>query len=143
MLILSRRKILKEGRIRKLKIKGKKSQVEVIEEKLETESIVSQIKPISEIVSPESYLFYGRSGTGKTTLACSAPKPLLLIDINDKGTDSVIDVEGVYGVQCKTWEHLEEIYWFLQKGTKYKTAVLDTVTQMQNFGIAKVKVAMK
>lgn len=114
-----------------------------MEEKVETESIVNQIKPIAEIVSPESYLFYGRSGTGKTTLACSAPKPLLLVDINDKGTDSVIDVKGVDGVQCKTWEHLEEIYWFLQKGTKYKTVVLDTVTQMQNFGIAKVKVEIK
>lgn len=126
-----------------MKIKKKVNRTEVVEEKIERVDIASRIKPVAEIVSPESYLFYGRSGTGKTTLACSFPKPLLLLDINDKGTDSVIDVKGVDVLQCINWEDLEEIYWFLERGTKYKTVVLDTITQMQNFGVAKVKVQIK
>lgn len=126
-----------------MKIKGKKNRVEVIEKELEVESIASRIKPVAEIVSPESYLFYGRSGTGKTTLACSFPTPLLLLDINDRGTDSVTDVKGVEVLQCRTWEDLEEAYWFLEGGTKYKTVVLDTITQMQNFGITKAKIDIK
>ena len=125
----------------------KKSQLEVRDVvKLEREvrpDIASRIKPIAEIVTPESYLFYGRSGTGKTTLACSFPKPLLLLDINDKGTDSVVDVKEVDVLQCKNWNDLEEIYWFLEGKTKYKTVVLDTITQMQNFGITKMKVEIK
>ena len=117
--------------------------MKAVEQKLEVESIASRIKPIAEITTPESYMFYGRSGTGKTTLACSFPKPLLLLDINDKGTDSVVDVKEVDVLQCLTWEDLEEIYWFLEKGTKYKTVVLDTITQMQNFGITNTKMAIK
>jgi len=126
-----------------LKIKKRKVEVEIVEEKVEIESIASRIKPVAEIVTPESYLFYGRSGTGKTTLGCSFPKPLLLLDINDRGTDSVIDVMGVDVLQCRNWDDLEKAYWFLEAGTKYKTVLLDTITQMQNFCIAMVKVAIK
>lgn len=126
-----------------MKIKGKSNKIEIVKEEVKRGSIAGRIKPVSEIVSPQSYLFYGRSGTGKTTLACSFPKPLLLLDINDKGTDSVVDVKEVDVLQCKSWEDLEEVYWFLERRTKYKTVVLDTITQMQNFGIAKVKVDLK
>lgn len=126
-----------------MKIKKRKIQAEVVEEKLDVGDIASRIKPVAEITTPESYLFYGRSGTGKTTLACSFPKPLLLLDINDKGTDSVIDVKEVDVLQCRNWDDLEKAYWFLEAGTKYKTVLLDTITQMQNFGIAMVKVHIK
>jgi hypothetical protein len=124
----------------KIKRKGKKGKPEIVRK---VESIESRIIPVSEVVIPHSALFYGRSGTGKTTLACTYPKPLLLLDVNDKGIDSVVDVEGVDVLQCIGWEDLEQVYWFLQKGTKYKTVVLDTITQMQSFGIDKIKVEVK
>ena len=132
-----------------MKIKGRKNLVGAapigIEKiaQVETRGIGSRIKPVSEIVISPSALFYGRSGTGKTTLACSFPKPLLLLDINDRGTDSVVNVGEVDVLQCKDWNDLEEIYWFLEAGTKYKTVVLDTITQMQNFGLSKVKLDIK
>ena len=124
----------------KIKKRRKKDKPEIIKT---VKSIEDRIIPVSEVVTPQSALFYGRSGTGKTTLACSYPKPLLLLDINDKGTDSVVDVKEVEVLQCVNWEDLEQAYWFLQRGTKYKTVVLDTITQMQGFGIDKIKVEVK
>ena len=41
-----------------------------------------------DIDTPTIITLYGRPGTGKTTIACTAPKPMLLVDIKDKGTDS-------------------------------------------------------
>ena len=79
-----------------------------------------------------SYVFYGRSGTGKTTLACSFPGPVLLIDANDRGDDSVSDVKELKIFDAVEWEDIEDAYWFLKKNPdRYKTVVLDTVTMIQ------------
>jgi hypothetical protein len=89
-----------------------------------------------------SFVFYGRSGTGKTTLACSFPGPVLLVDAQDRGTDSVSDVAGLKIFDAEEWEDIEEVYWHLKKNPgKYKTIVLDTVTMIQ--GLAMEHVASK
>lgn len=88
-----------------------------------------------------SVVIYGRSGTGKTTLSCSFPDPILLIDVNDLGTDSVRDLidDTVDSVDATVWSDLEEFYWYLKKRPdKYKTLVIDTVSQMQQLAIEKV-----
>lgn len=103
-------------------------------------ALLARIKPVSEIQTGTSGLFYGRAGSGKTTLACTFPKPLLLLDIKDAGTDSVVDVEGVEGVGIETWEELELMYWHLKGGEhEFKTVVLDTITQMQSLAIIEAK----
>jgi hypothetical protein len=106
-----------------------------------TSSITERIKPVAESTGPISVLFYGRSGTGKTVLASTFPKPLLLLDIGEHGTDSVSDVPGVDVLRVETWEDIEVIYWFIRAGKhSYKTLVLDTVTQMQKLAQEKILV---
>lgn len=92
----------------------------------------AKIKPVSELPLFISALFYGRSGSGKTTVAASFPKPALLIDISEQGTDSIFDVEGVDVIQITTWDEFEEIYWMLKKEGDYKTVILDQVTTLQD-----------
>jgi hypothetical protein len=95
--------------------------------------IEKRIKPVAEVSSVHSYAFYGRAGSGKTTLAGTFPKPLLLLDIRDKGTDSIADVKGVEVLEISDLEDIEDIYYDVLKGGdhKYKTVVFDTVTEMQ------------
>ncbi len=78
-------------------------------------------------------LFYGKPGSGKTTLACTFPKPLLLIDMKDeKGYLIAKKIKGVTVVRAKSVEELYAIYWHLKDNPeKYKTVVLDTVTAGQ------------
>lgn len=95
--------------------------------------ISRKIKPVSELPMTLTALIYGRSGTGKTTFAATWPKPLLLVDIREKGTDSIARVEDVDVISIENWEELEDLYWFLKKSThQYQTVVLDQVTQMQD-----------
>lgn len=93
-------------------------------------------KPVGEKVYNGSTALYGRSGTGKTTLASSYPKPILYLNIRDNGTDSISDVEDIDVVDIDTSEELQEqVLWChkkANKGTlKYKTIVLDTMSQLQ------------
>jgi len=82
---------------------------------------------------------YGRSGTGKTTFAASAPKPMLYLDVKDEGTDSISDISGIDVLQCEDVEEVEEAYWWLVKNPgKYKSIVIDTCTQLQGMIVAEV-----
>lgn len=102
-------------------------------------SISEKILPVTKVDTFVKAVFYGRSGTGKTTLASSFPGPLLLLDINDKGTDSVLDVKGLDVLSCESWVDFEQTYWFIKKNPKkYKTVIIDTVSMLQDLSIKQV-----
>lgn len=103
-----------------------------------TADIEERITPVREVEKHLSAVLYGRSGTGKTTFACDFPKPLLLLDVNDRGTDSVSDVKGVSVLHCDHWSDIEKAYWYLRKNKKFKTVVIDTVSMMQDLAIEQV-----
>ena len=99
---------------------------------------------MDEIENHRTYVIYGKSGTGKTTLASSFPKPMLLIDVDDRGTDSISDVEDIDVVEIETFDQLEDLYyWLLDNPDEYKTVVMDTVTQLQEIVIKDVMRAKK
>ena len=92
--------------------------------------------PGSKLVSEMEYFgssaIYGRSGTGKTTLSATWPKPILYINILDDGTDSIADEEGVIVKNVSSSEEMTEvIHWAMarakKKKLKFKTIVFETV----------------
>src|SRR5215207_9200765 len=97
------------------------------------------IQPVSKTVNARTFVLYGRSSTGKTTLAASFPKPALLVDFKDEGTDSVSDIEGLYVKKVQNIDDFEDLYWFLKKNPKkYKTLILDTMTALQSMVVVDV-----
>jgi len=93
-------------------------------------------KPVAEVKYHGSTALYGRSATGKTTLAATYPKPILYLNILDNGTDSIADVEDIDVVNINNSEELKELVLWLHKQSnkgklRYKTVVLDTLTQLQ------------
>lgn len=97
------------------------------------------IKKVADIEHPMSIVIYGRAGSGKTTLASTFPKPALLIDCRDKGTESVSDVEGLDVYQAEDWDSFELLYWYIKRNPgKYKTIIIDTMSQLQQMVIEKV-----
>ena len=106
----------------------------------EDDDFSSRIRPIGDIDRPRSWVIYGKSGTGKTTLASTFPKPLLHVDVKDEGTDSIADVSGVFATEVNNWEDFEELYYFLKNHPKkYKTVVIDTVTMLQQLCLEHIK----
>lgn len=79
-----------------------------------------------------SFCFYGRSGTGKTTLAADFEKPMLYIDVKDKGTKSIRDVKGIKKYKVTSFAMFEGMFWWLKENPdRYRTVVVDTVSQLQ------------
>src|SRR5262252_697284 len=80
------------------------------------------IKPVT-YEGTRSFVLYGRSGTGKTTLAATFPKPILLLDVSDRGTDSIADVAKVDRTEVTDWDMFEHDYHWLreEEGAGYKT----------------------
>lgn len=98
------------------------------------------IKPVGAIQDPVTALFYGKAGTGKTVLASTFPKPLLILDIKERGTESIARTPGIDVAQITEWDKIEEFYWFLKSGEhEYKTVVLDHLSNMQVLAMAKAR----
>lgn len=102
-------------------------------------SILDEAEDIVEEDEPITALFYGRAGTGKTTLAATFPKPLLLLDIRERGTRSIVGVEGAKKIRVSEWGQLEDVYWALKDGSDYKTIVVDQLTAMQSLGMRHIR----
>jgi hypothetical protein len=109
------------------KKKGKSRDIPKLEKKVK-----GKIKPASKMPKRFRALIYGRSGAGKTRLASTAPN-VLLIDVNEQGTDSVRrDYDpDVYPVEF--WTDLDDAYWYLAQGDhSYESVAIDGITGMQN-----------
>lgn len=99
------------------------------------------VKAFKKMTRHRSYVLYGNSGTGKTTLSCSFPGKILLLDVKDHGTDSVLDIpeDIAVGMPINEWDDIEMVYYYLKKHSEeYSTVVIDTMTQLQQLAVEKV-----
>jgi len=97
-----------------------------------TRRVRAKIHPASELPQNQNMLVYGDSGVGKTRFASSAPK-VLMIDVNDKGQDSVRRDLNPDFILIEYWREINDIYWFQQEGDHdYESVGIDTVSNLQN-----------
>lgn len=77
-------------------------------------------------------LLYGPNGTGKNTIANTFPGPRLVLDINERGTRSMVGVPDTQKRKVDTVDMFMMAYWFLKSGNhNFKTVILDNVTTLQ------------
>lgn len=94
------------------------------------------IKKPTELVIPSTVkmMIYGQSGMGKTTLALSAPSPLLLDFDNGVKRVNMSHLDGVDIVQVNSWADLKQL--MNEDLTPYKSIVVDTIGKMMDFIIS-------
>lgn len=93
--------------------------------------VKKRIVPVAKADPYLKLLLYGRHGKGKTRIAGTAPKALI-VDVNEKGTKSIRRTDAeVFPV--RRWEDITYVYWYLRSGEhEYETVVIDTITGMQD-----------
>ena len=101
--------------------------------------VLGRIAPVSLDDRGIKMNVYGHSGTGKTTFACTFPKPLLLIGTED-GTRSVHNLgkQGVDFVRLNQSDELAELVAHVRDGDYYQTVVLDTATMLQDMVLTEI-----
>jgi hypothetical protein len=106
-------------------------------------SIEDRIKDLMDMNMPLVTTLYGRGGTGKTTIASFYPKPMLFIDVKDKGTESAkhknLKRGDVKVFEVKDLDDIYEIYDHIVDSGKYKSVIIDHMTALQEISHNKVK----
>lgn len=76
-------------------------------------------------------MIYGQAGMGKSTVALSAPKPLLLDFDNGVKRMNMAHLENIDTVQVTSWSDVQQV---LQEDLSgYQTIVVDTIGKMMDF----------
>lgn len=97
---------------------------------------MSLIRKSTELTIPSTVkmMIYGQAGMGKSTLALSAPAPLLLDFDNGVKRINMVHLDGVDTVQVSTWQDVQMV---LQENlSAYRTIVVDTIGKMMDYIIS-------
>jgi len=126
---------------RKPRLKVTKKRRTVKKKPMTPASILDQIKPVTELKTNLVMMVYGRSGTGKTHFGSTFPRPILFIDTNERGTETIAQEEEIDVVRVTEWAQIDELYWALlnrETETEYASIVIDQVSNLQDIGMTEV-----
>lgn len=114
--------------------------------------ILASAKPVTSLVEEWiKILIYGRNRTGKTTIACQFPKPLLIVSNEPDetgGAMSVNNMKDVMIIRCAAQRLPGDKVWGTNKiigianelmdNNPFKTIVYDTVTSLQDIVLVEL-----
>lgn len=94
---------------------------------------------VNTLPSGNLHTIYGISGSGKTTLLASYPKPMMYIDIKDKGHKSAQGLKGIKVKRIEIEEDMAKLVEVLQKAKKvpFRTLGLDNMSNYQDLVLLK------
>lgn len=111
--------------------------------KTKSGGIADRFIDLTEIDSARLITIWGRSGTGKTTISATAPKPILYLDIKDKGTDSAkskgLEEGDITVLQVESFEDVMDAFDHLMDNPDdFKSVVADHLGALQELAYQKV-----
>lgn len=110
------------------------------EDRTDYSGIADLIAPVSDLEQPMTALFYGKSGSGKTALAATFPKPILFLDIRERGLETIAKEEDIKVIQVDDWVRFERMYWYLKNEDHgFKSVILDQITALQGICMDQVR----
>lgn len=105
-------------------------------------SVLSEAIDLSELrTSFIKMLLYGKNRTGKTTLACQADKPLLLVSFEPNKTGGATSVSGVEGgkhLRITEMDKAVRLAVELKDDNPYATVIIDTATSYQDIILMEI-----
>jgi hypothetical protein len=97
--------------------------------------VEKKIKRASQHPLNLSVVVYARPKVGKTRFCATAPN-VLIIDCDEKGTDSTRDDTDPQTIRLTTWGEVNDVYWYLQSGEHdFDSVAIDTVSGLQTLAM--------
>lgn len=94
------------------------------------------IQSVDEINKYLRMCLYGRNKSGKTHYAGSSKRKTLIIDCEEKGTETLIGRKNCEVYPLARWEELDWIYWHLKSNDHdFEVVAIDTVTMLSTLGL--------
>ena len=95
---------------------------------------------IEELGQHRFVTIYGKSGSGKTELGSTFPKPMLYLQVGDDGSNTIKKKKDIRGLHIKNLSELksvlQELIGMAEKGRlKYKTVFADTFSMVTNIWV--------
>lgn len=81
---------------------------------------------ISDLGHRNLWVLWGKSGTGKTKIGSTFPKPMLYIQVGDDGSNTIANEDGIKAIRVENPDDLKHIADEVVKDRKYKTVFVDT-----------------
>lgn len=95
-------------------------------------SSLDEAVDVSEIEQSNLWVLYGKSGSGKTWLLSTFPKPLLYLQLGDDGTGTIRNVDGIKVIVVKNATHLNTLLKDSRIDKKYATVAVDLFGMLAN-----------
>ena len=105
------------------------------------------IHPVERTLLRMSMMIWGKSGTGKTTFACTAPGQKLILNFDPDGPQSVVSRDDVivadysdqtsHFVERLTGEDPLKLDRFLEEHTEIETVILDSATSLGQLALVR------
>ena len=94
--------------------------------------LLDEAVDISELGQRNFWVLWGRSGSGKTELLSTFPKPILYIQIGDDGSNTIASKEDIKAIRARSPGHVKDLLTEAQKDRKYATVAVDTFSLIVN-----------
>lgn len=88
---------------------------------------------IESLTTTLKILIYGRSGTGKTTFLSTTPKPLLVLDVNERGLLPLKNSPDTFFLSIENVGELVKAFDYIEKeGKNFATIAIDSISSLQD-----------
>lgn len=94
--------------------------------------ILESAVDIDSVAHKQLWVVYGKSGSGKTHISSTFPKPLLYVGIGDNGSNTIREVKGIKAVIVNDLNEFKQLLGELAADEEYKTVVVDTFSLVVN-----------
>lgn len=92
---------------------------------------------IAELGQSNLWVIYGKSGSGKTAISSTFPKPMLYLRVGDDGSNTIAKVDGIKAIPVSDGDSLKNYLKELtsMKKLPFKSVVIDTFSMITNVWI--------
>lgn len=95
-------------------------------------SYLKQAKPIAELGQRNLWVIWGKSGSGKTELLSTFPKPMLYLQVGDDGSNTIANKEGIDALKIDSPDMLKKVLIEARLDKRYKSVATDTFSLIVN-----------